>query len=932
MRKKAASLSGIHDFFSTERFGVRSLRKAVARLTGFHGFFSGKKPTAGVHIAVIGEGPDGYRSRHDDEGGFFAAVRRWWPWGGPDDGRLTLAPPVSEPPEGWRSYGDPGSRFWLGFRWFSDAKRGAESEDEVSGDEGAQAVSRSRWEQVQYRWAFGREVSPEEAGESATEPPGGVAPEAAGGENGSRREGGVEGQSPLSAVPDRRWLSVGWTPWGAMQAPDDASVRVEAPSGLEGVGEGGHSRSEGESPPVSVGEGEGVGEGEVFGPVLEGQTRSEEPSYLKRWWSGSPTEEVVEPAAAAAAGNGSQPGPDGVEGGEAEGEGVELGPVLEAQPGETSYLKRWWPAGPTQEVTPAATAAPGNVSEAGVDRAGKGEAEGVELGPVLGAQPLPEESSYVKRWWPGSPAQEVAPVGAGSVSKAGTDGEGEGGGEGAKVGLVAEAQPLSEESSYVKRWWPGSSAQEVAPAASSVSHAVSKEATSVGRKEGGDKGVGRVLEGQPFSEEKSYLQRWWPSKPAREVERAAAPAASSVDPAGAGPVVYGQNEEKAVTATGDGEEEGAEDRVGSVLEGEAVSEEPSYLKRWWPARSTRGVGPAAAPVSSSSVPAVPDPEGEEELPEVTGTDVFDGTELAAGAAAADGEAQEDGGGSSSRKQELSLLRLWWPAAKEPASPAEPQQREAGIGQEGDVPEKNEKEEKQEERVVGRGEGEEEKMGAGEEEGELAHLSAQESETVGNAEFVEEHFTEPSGPPMVSRRWPSFKGAWPLEAIRSDDVPPAVYEEWSSSEEDGALLQGDALSSNGGRESLVGEVIVAEGILQPEDAQALSPAGSGKQDELPPKPRENKPEDNPRREGSREVLETEPNLQAEPAEAAGNGVSGNGKLGREGSGEVSDIEPELQVDPAEAAADGVSDKEPAGGDGDGDTGSSSSKTTDKKSAP
>lgn len=213
---------------------------------------------------------------------------------------------------------------------------------------------------------------------------------------------------------------------------------------------------------------------------------------------------------------------------------------------------------------------------------------------------------------------------------------------------------------------------------------------------------------------------------------------------------------------------------------------------------------------------------------------------------------------------------------------------------------------------------------------MPRLSAQESGAAGNAKFWGEPLTKPSGPPLVSRRWPSFKTAWTLEAIRSDDVPPAVYEEWSSSEEDGAFLQGDGFSSDGGQESLVGEVIVAEGILQPEDGQAPSPAGSGKKDELPPKPRESEPEDKPGREGSGEVLKTEPDLQVEPAEAAANGVSGRGKVGREGSREALETEPELQVEAPDAAADGVSDKE-AGVGGGSDSGSSS-KAADRKGAP
>ncbi|CAM9488264.1 unnamed protein product, partial [Laminaria digitata] len=408
VRKKAADLSGLHDFFSTERFGVRSLRKVVARLTGFHGFFSGKKPTAGVHVAVLGDGPEGSpRNRYDEEGGFFAAVRRWWPWGGPDpQDEVSLAPPpVSEPPGDWRSYGgDPGGRFWLGFRWFSDAKRGTESEEESSGDgvssslaqgggddsdEGAQqAVLRSRWEQVQQLWAFGREASPEEVGEKSgtEEPPDGVSSpdgvSAPDGESGSPREGQAEaeGLSPASSVPDRRWLSVGWTPWGAVQ--------VQTPDSRKG-------------------------EGGVVGPALE-------------------------------------------------------------------------------------------------------------------AQPLPEEASY--------------------------------------------------------------------------------------------------------------LQRWWPASSAREVEPAAALVASSVGPASVNPVVSGQEGEEEVTAVEEGEDdrevmgEGFDGPV--AAEGQAVSEEQSYLQRWWPARSARGGEPAAAPASSSvaPTPVVSGPEGEEEVTAVTGTDPFDGSELAAGVA------------------------------------------------------------------------------------------------------------------------------------------------------------------------------------------------------------------------------------------------------------------------------------------------------------
>lgn len=850
---------------------MRSFRKIVARLTGFHGFFSGKKPTPGVHVAVIGEGPE--RS-HSYEGGFWGAVRRWWPWEREHD-RVGLMTPASDPAEGGR---DPGSRFWLGFRWYSDARRGEESEPEddetvrslsslsvgdgggSSGDgdgEGAQAVSRSRWEQVQHFWASGREESSSQGG-SGTEPPdggGGVAQGTTGEERenaSSHEEEGGAGEQSMESVPDRRWLSVGWTPWGAVKKPD-----AEPRSPL-GQAEGG---GEEESSPNLGGNGEGKegeGEGEVLGKVLEGQTALKEPSYLQRWWPASSAQEVEPEVAASAAGSVGEAGPDG-----------------------------------------------------------GGGAGGEEIGAVVEAQPLPEESGYLKRWWPISPAREMEPEEA--TSTAGIVG-----------GTVLEEAICVEEEEREE----------------------GKEATERGK----GQELGAAAETQPSPEESSYLRRWWPSSSAQEVKPGeAAPTTDSVGDAVLDEATATMGEE------GEGEREEERGSIGMGIEAIVVaqtpSDEPSYLQRWWPARSVRRVEPEAATPAASGVGETDakGDEGEEEVAVVAGVDPSDRSELEVEEGVAEEVAVEAGGESSSRKREQSLLRMWWPASKDPSESrqddvdsgvgddneegcaqkmehggvGEEDEEEGGLGREpkeqilekGGVGGKDEGREIMEQGGL-RGKGEEvekkEETGMGgeeeEEEVEEGEVEGGEEETARNAGIAGEDSANPSGLPPVSRRWPPFLRAWPLETIRSDDAPPlAMCEEWSSSEEERALFQGGTFSGDGGQESFVGEVIVGESLPMLEDGQALAPVGSGKEDELPLEPREDDaPED-------------------KLGEAREGDAKENLELGREGSDEVLDTESHLQVAPAETNTDGVSDNELVGRASDSG-GGGRSKAEDKQSAP
>ena len=345
-RKKVAQLSGLHDFFNTERFGLRSLRKSVAHLTGFHGFFSGKNPGAkGVAVSVVGS-----RSRKAAAAAATTAVanevtsgaRWWWPWGrrkssssGDSDGVKGVGV-VSAPVPGADGSDAPGGgdRFWLGFRWSRRRKQQGEEQEVVGGvtdlaaspplliAEGTAGegnpgpLPRSRWAQVRGAWGFGRPAESEAVGAT----PAATIPEAqedsSEEEEEDKSEGVVKGQvgsSPESSSSSRPWLSIGWTPWGgrAKDRTDVSSASLVREEGAGGEAEGNAADEKGAaagaSTAATVAGGDGAAgdaEGQQVGdstaddsPPGAGSPAAAEPvspsrdevSYLRRWWPGSST-------------------------------------------------------------------------------------------------------------------------------------------------------------------------------------------------------------------------------------------------------------------------------------------------------------------------------------------------------------------------------------------------------------------------------------------------------------------------------------------------------------------------------------------------------------------------------------------------------------------------------------------------------------------
>lgn len=251
-RKKVADISGVHYFFSAERFGLRSLRKFAARLTGFHGFFSGKLPDSGVQVTVVGDETGTGPAADGNE--VSNLIRRLLPWGKSSENIAELLS---------KDAVSPRQRLWLGFRW---GRRDTGVQESKSGGDEAIALTIAEIEDDKFtwsRWVDLRRVMGR--GRRRTEADT-VSEEASTDEviNLEEDEGYLG-----KAGTERSWLSTGWIPWGVSRNRMQDSVEV---------GDGAEVR-EGESKDV-VGEVEQTRLPSVE-EVLEGK------SSLWGWWFSS---------------------------------------------------------------------------------------------------------------------------------------------------------------------------------------------------------------------------------------------------------------------------------------------------------------------------------------------------------------------------------------------------------------------------------------------------------------------------------------------------------------------------------------------------------------------------------------------------------------------------------------------------------------------
>lgn len=278
-RKKFSQLSGSHEFFSTERFGLRYMRKAIARITGFHGFFSGKMLGTGSRLVVVKEAyedepPLGHSRKSSGlTGGVSRLMQGVWPWGEPDGENILVEMSESEENElgGKEASGDE-SRFWLKFRFFPRSNEEDEQKVEVANGkaDGRELVKldegdghESRWVGLRGIWGFQRNATSEAASVSDS---GGKTMDAQEAEEAKEQIGAVDNQTS-PRVEERPWLSVGWTPWGARS--------VSKESGGDGDESG--DTVDGEH---SEGNGKAVATIDDESAVM----KMEEQSFLKSWW------------------------------------------------------------------------------------------------------------------------------------------------------------------------------------------------------------------------------------------------------------------------------------------------------------------------------------------------------------------------------------------------------------------------------------------------------------------------------------------------------------------------------------------------------------------------------------------------------------------------------------------------------------------------
>ncbi|CAN0229874.1 unnamed protein product, partial [Ectocarpus sp. 12 AP-2014] len=464
VRKKVAQLSGLHDFFSTERFGLRSIRKSVARLTGLHGFFSGKNPgSKGVAVSVFGSGK-GTAAADAEGSGVSTGVTSWWkPWGRrSDDGNDiedvvvpdAAAAAAAAGAEGGAPGAGAGERFWLGFRWSRRGRKGQSGDEAEEGTVPTESVvvdldersqismdtengqaqeprSTSRWARVRGAWVFGRAKESNVAGELAASEDGGLSDSSVEAEDKEASGKGSLDSSTIAESSDRPWLSVGWTPWGGRttrpphgQAGDaPASAPASTPESLveEAAlsGEhGGAAAGEGEAAATSAAATEAGGSADGARVVEAGSVDvsaeedekalppRDDSSYLRRWWPGSTS------SSSSSSGSGRIGNTIGVPG-EADGGGDQGGgESAVAGSGEAANEKEAIVAtSPRDGGGENLEATEREAAEGGVQlspRTGGEQAERPD-GPVAVEQDQEASLSLLRRWWPVSKHEPTSP-------------------------------------------------------------------------------------------------------------------------------------------------------------------------------------------------------------------------------------------------------------------------------------------------------------------------------------------------------------------------------------------------------------------------------------------------------------------------------------------------------------------------------------------
>ncbi|CAM9217967.1 unnamed protein product [Ectocarpus fasciculatus] len=472
-RKKVAQLSGLHDFFSTERFGLRSIRKSVARLTGLHGFFSGKNPgSKGVAVSVFGSGKEAAGAEAEGSG-VSTGVTSWWkPWGRRSDSgndiEVVVVPEAAAAAGaegGAPGVGATGERFWLGFRWSRRGRKGqgGDEAEEGAGPTGSVVVdlderspismdvengqaqeprSTSRWARVRGAWAFGRAKESIVAGELAASEDGGLsdssveatAEEEAGG------KGGLD-SSPLAESSDRPWLSVGWTPWGGRTTRQPPGKAGDAPASAPAS----PPESRVEEATLSTEHGEdAAGEGEAATSAAD---------------TGGAA--GVAPAVGEKAG-GFADGARIVAAGSADVSTDEAEKALPSRD-DSSYLRRWWPSSSSSSSS---SSSGGIGSTIGVpeEADGGGDPGGGES-VVAGASVAAKEEQAIVSTSPGNGGEESLEATERDAAEGGVEPFPGTGGEQAErpEGPITVEQEQEVSLSLLRRWWPVSKQEPTSP-------------------------------------------------------------------------------------------------------------------------------------------------------------------------------------------------------------------------------------------------------------------------------------------------------------------------------------------------------------------------------------------------------------------------------------------------------------------------------------
>lgn len=294
------------------------------------------------------------------------------------------------------------------------------------------------------------------------------------------------------------------------------------------------------------------------------------------------------------------------------------------------------------------------------------------------------------------------------------------------------------------------------------------------------------------------------------------------------------------------------DGAASQGDGAASQEDETLLSRWWPGSSSRDVSRAADATHEEHS------EGEQDEKGLDGVGVInEEDEEAADQPRDDGTVGGEAEVYAAKEEQQTLLRRWWPAAKEPISPTVLEQDGVGVSEEGE-----------------------------EEAEEFLNLSLQEEAGTG-VDVEQEPPVTPAGPGLISRLWPLIFKAAETSGDEGGDVAPTAQQQPVSlfqEEEEIAPIRGDSEEGGGelaGEEEIGTQELIPLDEEDPSSEEGGSKPGDREEGDDREKEEERGAEDDKEDRGDREDADAEADIGGQ-GQKEGEGEGQEGSLAKEGS--------------------------------------------------